>query len=51
MKFETLMLQTLFAACLLTCLLTLGSMLSPQTTATAIASNHAHAATTASTAS
>ncbi len=27
MKFETLMLQSLFTACLLICLLTLGSML------------------------
>ncbi|MFC5742097.1 hypothetical protein [Dyella tabacisoli] len=30
MKFETLMLQGLFAACLLICLLTLGAMLTTQ---------------------
>lgn len=31
MKFESLMLQGLFAVCLLSCLLTLGMMLVPQT--------------------
>ncbi|HEY0197885.1 MAG TPA: hypothetical protein VGC19_04985 [Rhodanobacter sp.] len=43
MKFETLMLQTLFTACALVCLLVLGSMLTAKTTVY-VASSHAPAA-------
>jgi hypothetical protein len=46
MKFETLILQSLFAVCLLICLLTLGSMLTAQTTVPTLAANHAPAAVT-----
>ncbi|WP_158884198.1 hypothetical protein [Rhodanobacter sp. L36] len=38
-KFETLMLQGLFAACALVCLLVVGSMLTAKTTFYAAASN------------
>ncbi|MBB6242540.1 hypothetical protein [Rhodanobacter sp. MP1X3] len=41
MKFETLMLQSLFAACLLICLLTLGAMLTSQITVPSVAVSHA----------
>ncbi len=42
MKFETLMLQSLFAACLLICVLTLGAMLTSQVTVSNnVAVNHA----------
>lgn len=48
MKFETLMLQTLFGACLLVCLLVLGAMLTSQPTVASVASSHVSTATTAS---
>jgi hypothetical protein len=51
MKFETVILQSLFAACLLVCLLTLGAMLAPHTTASNIAANHAPVTTSAGSAS
>jgi hypothetical protein len=41
MKFETLMLHSLFAACLLVCVLVLGAMLTTRATVASIASNHA----------
>jgi hypothetical protein len=41
MKFETLMLQSLFLACLLVCLLTLGAMLTSHITPSNIATSHA----------
>ena len=40
MKFETLMLQSLFAICLLICLLTLGSMLVSPAPAAHLAASH-----------
>jgi hypothetical protein len=40
MKFETLMMQSLFTACLLICLLTLGAMLTSQTTVSKKAVGH-----------
>ncbi|WP_198651477.1 hypothetical protein [Dyella sp. C11] len=47
MKFENLMLHSLFAACLLVCVLTLGAMVTaPNFTSAAVASN-APVATTA----
>jgi hypothetical protein len=46
MKFETLMLHSLFAASLLLCVLTFGSMLTTKTPAATIAANHAPATTT-----
>ena len=42
MKFETLMLHSLFAACLLICVLTLGSMLTSKAPVSSIAATHAH---------
>lgn len=47
MKFETLMLQSLFAACLLVCLLTLGGMLTSQANVSKVASSHAPVAVVA----
>ncbi|WP_165973454.1 hypothetical protein [Luteibacter rhizovicinus] len=48
MKFETLMLQSFFAAGLLVCFLTLGAMLtSHATVATTLAASHAPVAVTA----
>jgi hypothetical protein len=44
MKAETIILQTLFAACLLVCLLVLGSMLTSHATVASVA--HATVATT-----
>ena len=41
MKFETLMLQSLFAVCLLICVSVLGSMLASQTSVSKIAASHA----------
>ena len=41
MKFETLMLQTLFSACLLVCLLAMGAMLTTHVTVSKVAANHA----------
>ncbi|MEP6899940.1 MAG: hypothetical protein ABI870_15555 [Rhodanobacter sp.] len=49
MKYENLMLQTLFAVCALVCLLVLGSMLTAKP-ATYVASSHAPVAATANTA-
>jgi hypothetical protein len=45
MKFETVMLHSLFAASLLLCVLTFGSMLTAKAPAATIAANHAPAAT------
>jgi hypothetical protein len=42
MKFETLMLHSLFAACLLLCVLTLGSMLTSKAPISNVAAAHAH---------
>jgi hypothetical protein len=39
MKFETLMLHSLFAACLLVCVLTLGAMLTTHTPVPSVAVN------------
>ena len=50
MKFETLMLQSLFTACLLICLLTLGAMLTSQLSASIAAAGNASVAATARTA-
>ncbi|WP_170212234.1 hypothetical protein [Rhodanobacter glycinis] len=41
MKFETLMLQTLFSACALICLLALGAMLTTKVPVSAVAASHA----------
>ncbi len=41
MKFETLVLQSLFTVCLLICLFTLGSMLTSSTAAPHLATGHA----------
>lgn len=40
MKFETLMLNSLFAACLLVCVLVMGAMLTTHATVASVASNH-----------
>lgn len=50
MKFETLMLQSLLAACMLLCVLTMGAMLTSHTVATDVAASHAPVAALASTA-
>jgi hypothetical protein len=50
MKFETLMLQSLFAACLMICLGTFGAMLLSPAPAVTLAANHAAVAATARTA-
>ena len=47
MKFENLMLHSLFAACLLVCVLTLGAMISAPFTTTAAVASTAPATTTA----
>jgi hypothetical protein len=47
MKFETLMLHSLFAACVLVCLLALGAMLTTHATVANVASNHAATSATA----
>jgi hypothetical protein len=44
MKFETLMLHSLFAASLLVCVLTLGNMLTSKAPAQNVAVHHAHVA-------
>jgi len=41
MKFETLMLHSVFAACLLVCVLTLGAMLTSQATVSSTSAAHA----------
>lgn len=46
MKFENLMLQTLFSACLLICVLTLGAMLTTHASVPNVAANHAPVAAT-----
>jgi hypothetical protein len=51
MKFESLMLQILFGACLLICVLVLGAMLTSQATMSSVAVSHAPAAVTAGSAS
>jgi hypothetical protein len=51
MKFETLMLHSLFAACLLVCVLTLGAMLTTHTTVPSVAASHAPIAASANSAS
>ena len=43
MKAETIILQTLFAACLLVCLLVLGSMLTSHAAVASVAASAAHA--------
>ncbi|GAB2543380.1 hypothetical protein [Rhodanobacter koreensis] len=50
MKFETLMLQSLFAVCLLICVFTLGAMLTSQTTVSKVAASHAPVAAVTSSA-
>jgi hypothetical protein len=45
MKFENLMLHSLFAACLLVCVLTLGAMIAAPVTSTATVASAAPAAT------
>jgi hypothetical protein len=47
MNFETLMLKSLFAACLLVCALTLGAMIASHASAPTIATQHAPVATAA----
>lgn len=42
MKFETLMLHSLFAATLLVCVLTFGSMLTAKVATPSVAANHSH---------
>jgi hypothetical protein len=44
MKFETLMLHSLFAASLLVCVLTLGNMLTSHAPVANVAAAHAHVA-------
>ena len=51
MKFETLMLHSLFAACLLVCVLTLGAMLTTHAPVPSVAVNHAPVAASTSSAS
>jgi hypothetical protein len=51
MKFETLMLHSLFAACLLVCVLTLGAMLTTHTPVPSVAVNHAPVVASTSSAS
>jgi hypothetical protein len=41
MKFETLMLQTLFSACLLVCVLAMGAMLTTHVTVAKVAASQA----------
>ena len=42
MKFETIMLKSLFAACLLICALTFGAMVTAKPSMPHVATNHAH---------
>lgn len=51
MKFETLMLHSLFAACMLVCVLTFGSMLTSKTTVQNVATHHAPVAASVKSAS
>ncbi len=51
MKFETLMLQSLFAVCLLVCVLTFGAMLTTSSAAPNAVANHAPVAASNSSAS
>jgi hypothetical protein len=44
MKFESLMLNSLFTACLLICVLTMGAMVTAKPAAQHIAAAHAHVA-------
>ncbi len=46
MKFETLMLHSLFAACLAVCLLVLGAMLTTHVPVASVASSHASTSAT-----
>jgi hypothetical protein len=50
MKFETLMLQSLLAACMLLSVLTMGAMLTSHAVPTQVAASHAPVATLVSTA-
>lgn len=50
MKFESLMLKSLFTACMLVCVLTMGAMLTAKTTVPNVAAAHAPAATIANSA-
>lgn len=45
MKFESLMLHSLFAACMLICVLVLGAMLTSQVSVPSVAASHAQVAT------
>ncbi|GGY19094.1 hypothetical protein GCM10008098_09110 [Rhodanobacter panaciterrae] len=45
MKFESLMLQSLFGACLLVCVLVLGAMLTSHASVPSVAAGHARVAT------
>jgi len=45
MKYETVMLQSLFAACMLVCVLVFGAMLTTTTPVPALATTHAAATT------
>jgi hypothetical protein len=45
MKFESLMLHSLFGACLLVCVLVLGAMLTAQVSVPSVAASHAQVAT------
>jgi len=46
MKFETLILNSLFTACLLICVLTLGAMITAKPIAPHLAANHAQVTAT-----
>lgn len=48
MKFETVMLHSLFAACLLVCALTMGAMLTAKAPVSTVASAHTSAVVVAS---
>ncbi len=50
MKFESLMLKSLFTACMLVCVLTMGAMLTAKTTVPNVAAAHAPAVTIANSA-
>jgi hypothetical protein len=51
MKFETLILNSLFTACLLICVMTLGAMITAKPTASYAAVNHAQVTATTNSAS
>jgi hypothetical protein len=51
MKFETLMLKSLFTACMLVCVLTLGAMLTTKVNVPTVVASHAAAASVANSAS